>query len=218
MEIYQSEDEQVEALRRWWNEYGRSVLAGLAIALLLAFGWRAWVSYRAGQSEKASAEYEQMLSAVQAGALEKADKIGRHVVGEFEATPYAPLASLYLAKIAVQRNELPGAEAHLRWALDNAKMPGVKDTARLRLAHVLLAENKPKDALALLQGAKADAFEAAYAEAEGDVYVAMGERDKALAAYQRALTGYVSQPTKQSLLKMKMDDLAGAAKADEAGK
>jgi predicted negative regulator of RcsB-dependent stress response len=213
VEIYQNEDEQVEALKRWWNEYGRAVLAGLAIALVLAFGWRAWVSYRSGQSEKASAEYEQMLAAVQSGALEKADKIGRHVVGEFESTPYAPLASLYLAKIAVGRGELPAAEAHLRWALDNAKMPGVKNTARLRLARVLLAQNKPKEALALLEGAEAGGFEAAYAEAKGDIYAATGERAKALDAYQRALTGYVSQPTKQSLLKMKIDDLAGAAEA-----
>lgn len=218
MEIYQSEEEQVEALKRWWNEYGRAVLTGVAIALLLTFGWRAWVSYRSGQSQKASAEYEQMLAAVQSGELENADKMGRHVVGTYESTPYAALASLYLAKIAVQRNELAAAEAHLRWALNNAKMPGVKNTARLRLARVVLAENKPQDALAVLKGAEAGAFDAAYAETEGDIYAATGERTKALDAYKRALTGYVSQPTKQSFLKMKMDDLASVTTSEKAAK
>ena len=97
-------------------------------------------------------------------------------------------------------------------------MPGMQQTARLRLARVVLAEKKPKAALALLTGAEAGAFEAAYAETQGDIYAATGERAKALDAYQRALTGYVSQPTKQSLLKMKIDDLAGAAGAAEAAK
>ena len=44
MEEYRTEEEQVEALRRWWDENGRSTIAAIVIALSVGFGWQAWKS------------------------------------------------------------------------------------------------------------------------------------------------------------------------------
>ena len=34
MDIYQTEDEQVEALKKWWEENGKSVIFGLCIGVV----------------------------------------------------------------------------------------------------------------------------------------------------------------------------------------
>ena len=50
MEPYNTEEEQVEALRRWWDENGRSTIAAIVIALAAGFGWQAWQKHDQGQS------------------------------------------------------------------------------------------------------------------------------------------------------------------------
>ncbi|MEW8396328.1 MAG: tetratricopeptide repeat protein, partial [Candidatus Thiodiazotropha sp.] len=40
MSEYQTEEEQVEAIKRWWKENGTSVIAGLVIGLGGIFGWQ----------------------------------------------------------------------------------------------------------------------------------------------------------------------------------
>ena len=42
MESYRTEEEQVEALRRWWNENGRSTLFVIVVVLAGTFGWQGW--------------------------------------------------------------------------------------------------------------------------------------------------------------------------------
>ena len=40
METYNTEEEQVEALRRWWDENVKSVIAGIILALGVSGGWK----------------------------------------------------------------------------------------------------------------------------------------------------------------------------------
>ena len=42
MEDYRTEEEQIEALKRWWSENGKSIVIGIALAGASVFGWRAW--------------------------------------------------------------------------------------------------------------------------------------------------------------------------------
>ena len=37
-----TEEEQLEAIKRWWKENGTSLIAGVAIAAAGVFGWNAW--------------------------------------------------------------------------------------------------------------------------------------------------------------------------------
>ena len=40
MEQYRTEEEQVEALKKWWEENGRSTVVAVIVALGLGFGWQ----------------------------------------------------------------------------------------------------------------------------------------------------------------------------------
>ena len=68
MESYRTEEEQVEALKRWWAENGRSTVAAVALAIAAGFGWQAWQESRQQVAAEASSRYDTMVEAVrQAG-------------------------------------------------------------------------------------------------------------------------------------------------------
>ncbi len=54
MDAYRTEEEQVEALKAWWDENGRSIVVAIVIALAAGFGWQGWKSQQEGQAEAAS--------------------------------------------------------------------------------------------------------------------------------------------------------------------
>ncbi len=56
MDVYRTDEEQVEALRKWWLENGKSVIAGIVIGFSAIFGWRAWQDHTIVQAEAARVE------------------------------------------------------------------------------------------------------------------------------------------------------------------
>ncbi|MHC9036859.1 tetratricopeptide repeat protein, partial [Cobetia marina] len=53
-EELRSEEEQLEAIKRWWSENGKSLIAGVVLAGAGIFAFKAWQNYEASQSEAAS--------------------------------------------------------------------------------------------------------------------------------------------------------------------
>lgn len=192
MEQYRTEEEQVEALRRWWNENGRSTVAAVVIALAAAFGWQAWQSNVKGQQERASDLYQALLRAIdtqdQAVRSQAGTELAEQLKSEFGSSTYAQFAALHLATMAVEAGKLADAEAQLRWVLGRASSGS--DTALVaqqRLARVVAAAGDTEQALAILADKAPGPYGASYAAAQGDVLLAAGRRDEARDAYSRAL-------------------------------
>lgn len=192
MEQYRTEEEQVEALGRWWKENGRSTVAAVVIALAAGLGWQAWQSHDTQQDVQASDLYQGLLRAIDSqdpsAATQQGTELAEQLKREFGDSSYAQFAALHLAAMAVNDGKLADAEAQLRWVL--AKAPADSDTARVarqRLARVLAAAGDTEQALKLLADAKPGPYAASYAVAQGDVLLAAGRRDEARTAYALAL-------------------------------
>lgn len=213
MEVYRTEEEQVEALKDWWKENGRSVIVGVALALAAVFGWRYWQDSTRTQAESVSTLYQQLLVRLDAGEGREVVEVARRIIAEHASTPYAALASLSLAQQAVDQGDLDGAGAHLRWVMANAKVDEVRMLAQVRLARVLVAQGKTDEALQQLTGVSGGSFAAMVEEVKGDAYLAQGRRADARRAYEAALAGVTDVPAKQQVLRMKVDDLADAGAA-----
>ena len=207
MEIYNSEQEQVEALKAWWDKNGRMTIAAIVVALLAVLGWKGWVQSQNQRAEGASIQYQQMLDALEANPGQ-AMELGRAIVGKYPSSLYAVLASMAMAKAAVQQQDLDAAAAHLRLAMEQAGQEDIQQLARLRLASVLYAQGKGDEALALLAKEAAPSFRGSYAELRGDILLSQGKTDAARDAYSNALAGYSDAPEKRNLAQMKLDDLA----------
>jgi predicted negative regulator of RcsB-dependent stress response len=207
VDFYTTEDQQVEALKRWWKENAKSIILGLALGLAAVFGWRAWQWYQQNLGEQASVKYEQLLQLIQKGEVDQARGLGAQIVEDFDSTAYAFFSSLALARLALDQGQLDTAHQHLRWAYERAPQEPLKHVVRLRLARVMLAQGQPQQALNLIQEASNEAFAAQYQEATGDAYRALSQNDQAREAYTQALQ--VATGDQRQRLQMKLDDLGG---------
>lgn len=206
MELYQNEDEQVEAIKRWWDQHGRSVLTLIALGVALAFAGQAWVKYRDTRIQAASAQYEQMASQIEQKP-EIAMDLGRAIVAEYPSSVYAAMAAMTMARISVEKGELEQASAHLSWVRDNAKQEEIMNTASLRLARVLLASGELSDAEMELAKVTGESYQAIVHELKGDILLARGERRAAYNAYAEALAG-AEDGSRAQLVQMKLNDLS----------
>jgi predicted negative regulator of RcsB-dependent stress response len=194
VEPYRTEEEQVEALRGWWRENGRSTIVAIVLALGLGFGYQGWKDFRENQADDASDLYQRVLQALSVPALsaeqEKvAVQLAEQLKADYSTTTYAQFAALQLARVAVDRNDLAEAQAQLRWVLGKAdKGSDVERIAQLRLARVLGASGEVDQALAILAQGKEGPYQASYAVAQGDLLLSAGRSDEARDAYTAALS------------------------------
>jgi predicted negative regulator of RcsB-dependent stress response len=211
--VYETDEEKVEALKAWWKQNGKSVIGGILIGVAVLYAGKTWLTQRHSHAETASAQYEVMMQDLSQDKKDQAAEIGAAILGQYSDTPYAELASLAMAKIKVEENDLPAAKAHLHWALDNAKQSEIKLIARLRLARVLTAEGNHDEALKLVDIPDTGKFAASYAELKGDIYVAKGQAAEARTAYNIALQSLDPGSRGRHYIEMKLDDLGEPSKA-----
>lgn len=212
-----TEEEQIEALKSWWQENGKSMLVTVGIVVA---GWLGYDGYQQSQqsnNEAASAIYQELVSKVSNPELTDEDKSTvSHLVSQlkddYSGSTYALYGGLFNAKLAAKDKDLATAATELEWVMDNAEGQ-LALTARLRLARINIAQDKADDALALLN-TEAGTLAADFAEVKGDAFYAKGEMDKAREAYAKAVD--LSDASASPVLKMKLDDLAVAAVEGDA--
>ncbi|WP_031432986.1 YfgM family protein [Methylomarinum vadi] len=206
MEIYETEEQQVEALKRWWKENGTSTIVGLIAAIVLVGGWNFWRSYQQDQQNQASALYEQLLTDMEQSKYKDVEKISERLMDQYGSSAYSAYAQLMLAKSKVQQGDLDGSKAVLQQLLQNAGSDEIKNVARIRLVRLMLATGDYETGLQLIaevDPSSAEGFSGTYDELTGDLYVALGRLGEARTAYQNALRSGQQSP----LLQFKLDDI-----------
>ncbi|WP_444888205.1 YfgM family protein [Microbulbifer sp. JMSA008] len=219
MSEHLTEQEQIETLKRWWAENGRGILTGIVLALAGYFGYQWWQGDQRSKAEAASDLYQGFIQAVSANdnqpdnkQLTTAKSLAEQLKNEYGSRIYASQASLRLAAIAVEKNDLEVAQTHLQWVLDNTKEDAMKLLAKRRLATVIAARGKPDEALKLIEGSVPPAFAALYSETRGDILRQKGDDAGARSAYEQALTELLpEQAGSTQLLQLKVESLAVAS-------
>ncbi|CAM5223731.1 YfgM family protein [Alishewanella longhuensis] len=203
MEIYTSEEQQVEAIKRFWNQYGKAILGGVVIGLTSLYGWRYYQAEQRASAEALSNSYAQLVQ--QQGNDEEWLAQAQRFIGEQGSSNYAVFAALLSAKEAVNAGDLAAASNHLLWAQQNSKDANVKAIAQIRLARVQRELGDFTAALNTINQTMPASFAAQQAELKGDILQASGDLAAAKTAFEQALAqaGENSQ-----LLQIKLDELA----------
>lgn len=216
MDVYKTDEEQAEALKRWLRENGISLVTGIMLGLAVLFGIKSWTEYGVRKSEAASNLYLQFAGA-SAQNMEEAVKHYDALIKDFTGSEYAVLASLQMAKLQLDKGDATAARAHLQWALDHARTPGLQHSARLRLARILLAGGDTDAADKLIAGIQEASHTVLYEELRGDIARARGNPEEAHAAYERALAAMPADLPGRTLIEAKRDDsVRNAAPAGDA--
>jgi predicted negative regulator of RcsB-dependent stress response len=209
MDANATEEQQIEAFKKWWKENGSSIITGLLLGLAILFGAKSWFAYQERTAENASNIYTSLMSALNSGdTLAVTQKAGM-LIADYSGTPYAPLAAMAVARVKLEEDELEAARAQLQWALDNAGSDVIRETARLRLVRVLTAEGSYDEAEAMINRAGAsEAFEPLYRELRGDIHLARGDTASARAEYEHALAAMTPDMPERQLVQLKYDNTA----------
>lgn len=221
---YDTDEEQLEALKRWWKENGTSLIAGIVIVAAVYFGIGQFQESRRNEAGQASERYQLLSDLALANMTQvigdqdmvAAQATYTDLKQNFPDSIYTRYGALIMARFHVEQGNLERAAAELQWILDNPEL-GLFNEAdeelftitSLRLARVKLAQGQPSEALSLIESLEIkDAFLPAYAEIEGDIQLALGNRDAARASYERALAALQESGTGNPvLLQMKLYDL-----------
>lgn len=212
-DIHLSEDEQVEALKRWWKDNGTAILVGVLIGIAGIVGVWYWQDHKHAKAENGSVVFAEFTDAIQQNQEDVINSKYQILQNDYRGTPYAALAALSVAKHSVDKKDLASAETQLRWAIDNARHAAITHLARIRLTRVLIQEKKLDVALALIADQKDPAFISDYAELRGDIYQQQGNLEQARAAFAEALSDTTLQGARRTYLEMKRDNLPAAKSA-----
>ena len=204
MSVYQTDEEQVEAIKKWWKENGTSVVAGLVIGLGAVFGWQAWGSYQERIGKEASVSFNQLMAAVGNDDVESASNQAELLKVEYESTNYAVLAAMTQARLKLGQGDSAAARSQLEWAMQNSSDASLKQLIKLNLARVLLDDGN-LDGAAELADVSEGGYAGEFAELRGDIALAKQDAASAHEAYTIALS-LDAKNTDQ--LQMKLDDLA----------
>ncbi len=203
-----SEKEQIEQIRSWWSEYGGYIIFGIAAGALLLFGYNYYQNSKLQSQLDASALYEQLTSHVVDGELEEAEVVTGELGTMYGDTTYSAQSKLAMARLYMDKNRDQDAADVLNELLASGSDEALKHVARLRLAKILLYQDKAQEVVDLLANEDNPAFSAAYSEVLGDAYHALGRIEEAQAAYQSVLMDPLSQGTvNQRLVQWKVLDL-----------
>jgi len=203
---YLTEDEQVEALKKWWRENGKAIIGGAVLGLALVGGWQAWQSYQKGQADLASAYYEEFMLAAKAGD-DSAMAQGERLLQRHGDSSYGHFAGLELAALAYKQGDKSKATEHLGWVMAEADEPAISQLARLRLCRLLIDSGELDRAASLIKEAPEDSYAGEFAALRGDLAMQQGDRTQARAAYQEALLKGAGDA---ELIRMKLVDLKDA--------
>ncbi len=212
MEIYDTEEEQLEALKRWWKENGKSALVGLGLGVAVILGWNYWQEYKKGQAEQASALYDQLLKAAQTDKKDTALKLAERIQSQFSSTEYAAYSGLLQAKMKVEQGDVAAARKIFE-KIGSESNKELANIAKIRLVRLMMANKEYEQALQIINEVDPStsvSFSGNYDELVGDLYVALDRLDQARTSYQNALrNGYQSQ-----FLQLKIDDLTAHEKVE----
>ena len=214
MEIYQTEEQQVEAIKSYWQQNGNTIIAGISLGFAGFIGFNLYQDNKFEEELLVSDSYQTLIE--QSGKdAEAFTANGEKFISENGNNSYVSLTALALAKESATHKDWPQVQKQLTTAIESAPTDGIKAIASLRLARVQVQLEQYSDALATLNNNLPESFTAAIEEIKGDAYLQQGKNDLARSAYQAAIAadGIATSPS----LQIKLDDLAQVTTLPVAG-
>ncbi len=205
MEVYQTEEQQVEAIKGYWQENGNTIIAGIVLGFAGFIGFNIYQDNKLENELTVSDSYQALVENATKDKTAFNENAAKFISDNAQ-TSYASLTTLALAKEAAAAKNWTEVKTQLNAAISSAPSDGIKGIASLRLARVQVQLEEYEQALATLAKPLPESFNAAVEEIKGDTYLLQGKKELARNAYQAAIAadGLASSPA----LQMKLDDLA----------
>jgi len=202
------EQDQIDELKAFWRKYGTFILTVVTAVALSVASYRLWGWYQANQASEAAVAYSALQEAVRENDMSRIRGASKTLFDQHDSSLLAAMGGLVAAKAYFDAGELEDAATALRWVVDNSDTVDFAAIARIRLAGVLLDQDKAEEGLKLLEAEDIpEAFKAQVADRKGDLFAALGKKSEAIAAYDAALEDATTGRGPQAAIRLKRDAL-----------
>ena len=200
IEISDSEEEQVDKLKKWWDSNGKQIIAGAVLGLAGIFGWNYYVDYQDSQALNARALYLSYASdSANIGAYDK-------LIKDHSSSSYADQGTLIMAKYLFDAGNYSLALDAIKPLLSREDSV-IASTAALRTASLYLELGQHQEALDVLSLENADGFSGLFYNLAGDIYLDLGNSEEARNNYALAIENVTENSSLSQLIQIKLDDL-----------
>ena len=198
------EEQEINQLKDWWKENGKTIIVAFILGVGGMFGWRYWQSHQAEQIAQASAQYDALIYSAQQDEQAKKANIEQFVQANSK-TAYAVFALLDEAKKATEKQDFAAAELNLNQALTQSQDEVLTSIVALRLSALQFQLGQLDNALTTLNQVKGESFNARKAILTGDIQVAKGDKVAAKNSFEQAQQS--GSQLEQQMAKMKLNNL-----------
>ena len=200
IQISDTEEEQVDKIKKWWNSNGKQIIAGAVIGLSGVFGWNYYNDYQDNQALNARTLYLNYASdSNNVGAYNK-------LIKEHPSSSYADQATLLMAKYLFDAGSFSLALDVIKPLISNQNNI-ISSTAVLRVASIYLQLGQHNEALSTLNIESGEGFSGLIYNLTGDVYLDLGNSDEAKKYYLLAIENITENSNLTQLIQIKLDDL-----------
>ena len=199
--------EKEERVKQLWNKYGNHVVSVIVVIMLSIVGLQYWHKHQVKVNAQASVAYENLLSSAVAKKNTEVEDLSQQLISDYSGTVYAKLAGLLYAKQAAENKQYAAAEEKLQWVVRKASSASFKAIAQVRLARVLIADNKAEQAVTVANAISPTEFQAEANMIKGDAYFSLKNVASAKQSYQAALKAATINTPLYTLIQMKLYSL-----------
>ena len=198
------EEQEINQLKDWWKENGKTIIVAFILGVGGMFGWRYWQAHQAEQIAQASAQYDALIYSAQQDEQAKKANI-EQFVQDNSKTAYAVFALLDEAKKATEKQDFAAAEVNLNQALTQSQDEVLTSIVALRLSAVQFQLGQLDNALTTLNQVKGESFNARKAILTGDIQIVKGDKVAAKNSFEQAQQS--GSQLEQQVAKMKLNNL-----------
>ena len=198
------EEQEINQLKDWWKENGKTIIIAFILGVGGMFGWRYWQAHQAEKIAQASAQYDALIYSAQQDEQAKKANIEQFVQANSK-TAYAVFALLDEAKKATEKQDFAAAEVNLNQALTQSQDEVLTSIVALRLSAVQFQLGQLDNALTTLNQVKGESFNARKAILTGDIQIAKGDKVAAKNSFDQAQQS--GTQLEQQMAKMKLNNL-----------
>lgn len=208
MSVYRTEEEQIEAIKKWWNKYSNIITVCLLALLVSTAGYRYWDWHNKKVLAQASTAYENLIIAYANHQDDSVKSYSTELFQNYQSTVYAQVAHLVMAKVYLNEEKPELAEQELSLAAQSQALPALQQVAKIRLSRMYASKKNYDKAMAELSSIKETTYQALIEELKGDIYASQGKIDEANSAYQQASEEVRMNGLGNQFLEMKINELA----------
>ncbi|TNF83707.1 MAG: tetratricopeptide repeat protein [Gammaproteobacteria bacterium] len=208
MSDYLTDEEQLDKLKKWWEENGLMLIGAVVLSVAGVIGWN-WYGDR--QAAEVAGSSDLYVDYLRAEGTER-DTIEATLASEYPDSVYRAFILLRNARAEAENENPEGALTALNEALSVVDDDKLADVIRVRIARVEQELDRSDAALATLGEVRSLGLRSHVQELKGDIHMARGERVLAHEAYSAALEE-IGQDAPRPLLELKVSDTADANEA-----